>query len=99
MGQIIGAALFAGCAFLFGALASRYLKIGTTPSIMLGMGAAVVTMSLAFVAYGFYEDRQRAAWAQANSKRVCLARVDLNADLVKQGKPPLYPNLTAADCR
>ena len=63
------------------------------------------TVALLFVVlfggflYGRYDDSRRAAEQVAYQKSICIERVRLNADLSARGKPPLFPNLTLADCR
>ena len=100
----VGIVLFWGAFLLFvGPLISARFKISTVAAVnsILGGGLIVLTVvpfSTALL-YGRYADSQRAAQQVAYQKNICVERVRLNADLVAKGKPPLFPNLTLADCK
>lgn len=98
MGQAIGAALALGGTIAFGMLIRHYTGLGIAAATGIGLLCTILSMALLLFGYGVYEVWQQELAQAANAKRVCKARVELNADLIAQGKPALYPSLTLADC-
>ena len=95
---LVGSVLFWSALTLFVApLICVRFRISTVVAVnwILGGGLVVLTVvpfSAAFL-YGRYDESRR------EQKSICVERVKLNADLLAKGKPPLFPNLTLADCK
>jgi hypothetical protein len=100
---LVWCVLFWGVILLFVApLISNRFKTNTVAAVNWILGGGLVVLTVvpfsAALLYRRYSDGQRAAQQVAYQKSICVERVRLNADLVAKGKPPLFPNLTLADC-